>query len=405
MIIANPIYDAVFKHLMANRHSAKFFIETLIGEKIEDIAMVPKEYTYFANVKKENEQIEKDEIERSKTKWEILSIMRNDFVATIRNADGERKKVIIEIQKSSKPADLMRFRTYLSEQYKQRDVVEVASGKVEKALPIICIYLLGFKLTNIKAAAIRVCRTYTDMIGQTEIKQRNKWIEALTHDGYFVQIPYITGKPRTLLESVLSVFEQQYFFDDKNTIKEYDYPIEDNNLKKMVEILKYAASDPKTRREMEEAWWAEENEKEYERVENELKKTVKAFEETTMALEEKKKALEETTNAYEETTKAYEETTKAYEETTMALEEKTKAYEEKTKAYEETTKAYEETTKAYEETTKAYEESKKSLTEKDKSLAEKDKSLAEKEKSLAEKEKSLAEKDKEIEELKKQLGR
>ncbi|MCL2281767.1 MAG: hypothetical protein FWC26_00440, partial [Fibromonadales bacterium] len=305
MLIANPIYDTVFKRLMENKRSAKFFIQTLIGEQIEDIAMMPQEYTYHAKVKRDKKQ--EEAIEDSKKEWEILSIIRFDFVATIRNADGESKKVIIEIQKSSKPADLMRFRTYLAEQYKHRDVVEVASGKVEQALPIICIYLLGFKLTNIKSAAIKVCRTYIDMIGQTEIKQKNKWIEALTHDGYFVQIPHIKGKPRTSLEKLLSIFEQKYFFDEKNTLKEYDYPIDDDNLKMMVEILKHAASDAKTRREMEEAWWAEEDEKERERVEKELEETVKAFEENKKSLEESKKSLEENKKSLEESKKSLEE--------------------------------------------------------------------------------------------------
>ena len=128
----------------------------------------------------------------------------------------------------------MRFRTYLGEQYKRTDMVEVASGKVEKALPIISIYLLGFKLPKIKAPAIKVGRTYTDIIGNTIIKTKSKLIESLTHDGYFVQIPHIKGKPRTSLEKLLSIFEQKYFIDDKNTVKEYEYPIDDDeNLKMM----------------------------------------------------------------------------------------------------------------------------------------------------------------------------
>jgi len=294
MLIANPIYDTVFKRLMENKRSAKFFIQTLTGEQVEDIAMVPQEYTYYAKVKKKKE---KKAVADSKNEWEILSLIRFDFVATIRTDDGEYKKVFIEIQKTNKPTNLMRFRTYLGEEYKQVDLVEVASGKVEKALPIISIYLLGFKLPNIKAAAIRVFRTYFDMIGQTEIKQKNKLIEALTHDGYFVQIPRITGKPRTLLESLLSIFEQKYFIDDKNTLKEYGYPIEDKNLKMIVEILQHVASDAKARREMEEAWWAEEDEKEYERAEKELKETVKAFEESKKTIEEKDKSLKEKDNA------------------------------------------------------------------------------------------------------------
>ena len=56
MIIANPIYDTVFKRLMENRHSARFFVEMLIGEKLEDIALVPQEYTYHAKVKKDKKK-------------------------------------------------------------------------------------------------------------------------------------------------------------------------------------------------------------------------------------------------------------------------------------------------------------------------------------------------------------
>jgi len=339
MLIANPIYDTVFKRLMENKRSAKFFIQTLTGEQIEDIAMMPHDYTYHAKVRKDKSRNET--IEDSKREWEILSIIRFDFVATIRTADGESKKVIIEIQKSNKPTDLMRFRTYLGEQYKRRDVIEVASGKVEKALPIICIYLLGFKLTNIKAAAIKVCRTYIDMIGKTEIKQKNKLIEALTHDGYFVQIPHIKGKPRTLLESLLSIFEQKYFIDDKNTLKEYEYPIEDESVKTMVEILKHAAADEKTRREMEEAWWAEEDEKEYERMSVDLKETVKAFEETVKAFEEGKKAFEESKKAFEESKKTILEKDKSIVEKEKTIEESKKTIEAKDKEIEKLRKLLE----------------------------------------------------------------
>ncbi|MCL2132330.1 MAG: hypothetical protein FWH36_07780, partial [Lentimicrobiaceae bacterium] len=148
MIIANPIYDIVFKRLMENKRIASFFIRTLTGEQVEDIAMMPQEYTYYAKVKKDTIQVESKDI---KVKTEILSLIRFDFVATIRNADGGYKKVLIEVQKSNNAADLMRFRTYLGEQYKRMDVVEVSSGKVEKALPVICIYLLGFKLPEIQA--------------------------------------------------------------------------------------------------------------------------------------------------------------------------------------------------------------------------------------------------------------
>ena len=79
MLIANPIYDTVFKRLMENKRSAKFFIQTLICEKVEDIAMVPQEYTYHAKVKKKKSKIEAVD---NKDEWEMLSLIRFDFVAT-----------------------------------------------------------------------------------------------------------------------------------------------------------------------------------------------------------------------------------------------------------------------------------------------------------------------------------
>jgi len=288
MIIANPIYDTVFKRLMENKRIARFFIETIIGEHVEDIAMIPQEYTYYAKVRKEKGK-KNTENENSGKEWEVLSLIRFDFVATIRNATGENKKVLIEIQKSSKSTDLIRFRTYLGEQYKRMDMVEVASGKVEKALPIISIYLLGFTILKIEATAIKVNRTYIDMIGQREIKQKSEWIEALTHDGYFIQIPLVKGKPRTSLEKLLSIFEQQYFVDEKNTIKEYEYSLDDENLLEMVEILRHAAADAKTRREMEEAWWANQNEKEWEK---ELEARDKIIEEKDRRIAELERLLE-----------------------------------------------------------------------------------------------------------------
>ena len=41
MIIANPIYDVVFKRLMENEKVAKFFIGTLFEQSIESIEAKP----------------------------------------------------------------------------------------------------------------------------------------------------------------------------------------------------------------------------------------------------------------------------------------------------------------------------------------------------------------------------
>ncbi|MES2730778.1 MAG: hypothetical protein V4714_03485, partial [Bacteroidota bacterium] len=104
MIIANPIYDVVFKRMMENEKVAKFFIGTLLEETIESVEIKPQEFTYT------------DELAG-------LAVFRLDFIATIKTGTGEYKKVLIEIQKARNYIDLMRFRNYLAEQYKKEDVI------------------------------------------------------------------------------------------------------------------------------------------------------------------------------------------------------------------------------------------------------------------------------------------
>jgi hypothetical protein len=45
-IIANPIYDTVFKRLMENQRIVKFFLSTILERQIEDITVLPQEFTY-----------------------------------------------------------------------------------------------------------------------------------------------------------------------------------------------------------------------------------------------------------------------------------------------------------------------------------------------------------------------
>jgi len=261
IIIANPIYDAVFKNLMAtskgtNKDIAGYFVGTILGEEITDIDLLPQEYTYN---KKTKQKI------KTGYKTNTIKTIRLDFVATIRTKSGEYKRVLIEIQKTHNPTDLLRFRTYLGEQYKQLDTITVKDNKIDKTLPIVVIYMLGFSLPEIETIVLKVNRTYVDMINRKEIKNRSPFIECLTHDGFFIQIPridkdtYNDWKKCSKLKKMLSLFEQNYFVDE-NFLKKYPYPITDKNIKKMVETLEYIAADPKVRREMQEEYWAALNE-------------------------------------------------------------------------------------------------------------------------------------------------
>jgi hypothetical protein len=252
MVIANPIYDVVFKRMMENERVAKFFIGTLLDETIETVEVKPQEYTYegefdFTNPK----DVEKYE-SRIRERHSIW-VYRLDFIATIRTQTGELKKVLIEIQKAKNQIDLMRFRNYLAEQYKKEDIVN--NEKV--ILPITTIYILGFKLPEIETPCLKVERNYNDLINKTQLLTKSDFVEKLTHDSFVVQVERITDRYQTRLDKLLSVFEQRNFVDDKKIIKEFNHDTDVEEVKIMTDILHHSGTNPAEKKEIEkeqEAW-------------------------------------------------------------------------------------------------------------------------------------------------------
>jgi hypothetical protein len=175
MVIANPIYDIVFKRLMENDRVAKFFIGTLLEENIEAVEVKPQEFTYLKNIEKSSPDKKRLINEQIKEQLSI-NFFRLDFIATILTETGVRKKVLIEIQKVKNNIDLMRFRNYLGEQYKREDII----NNEKHILPITTIYILGFNLPEIETACIKVERNYKDLIARKIINRKCDFVERLT---------------------------------------------------------------------------------------------------------------------------------------------------------------------------------------------------------------------------------
>jgi hypothetical protein len=289
MIIANPIYDVVFKRLMENEKVAKFFIGTLIEQVIESVEMQPQEFTYS-------------------NKLAGLAVFRLDFIAMVKTAEGEVKKILIEIQKAQNPIDVMRFRNYLAEQYKKEDAV----ASVRRALPITTIYILGFNLADIESPCIKVERTYKDLIHKTLIPHKNEFIEQLTHDSFVVQVKRITNRYQTRLDKLLSIFEQRNFTDSAEITKDYPYTPDVEEVQIMMEILRHIGGDPEERKQIEieqEAWrtvnamFAEKEEKYMQKLaqkDQELSKAKQELSDKDQELREKERLIAELMNKLNE---------------------------------------------------------------------------------------------------------
>jgi hypothetical protein len=275
MVIANPIYDVVFKRMMENEKVAKFFIGTLLEQTIETVIVKPQEFTYT------------DELAG-------LAVFRLDFIATIKTDTGELKKVLIKIQKAKNQIDLMRFRNYLGEQYKKEDIID--DDKI--ILPITTIYILGFKLPEIPTACLKVERNYKDLINKTILETKSDFVEKLTHDSFIVQIDRITNSYKTRLDKLLSVFQQTNFVDSNKITKEFMHDADIEEVKIITDILHHSGTNPKERKEIEdeqEAWRTVNAI--FEDKERELRKEIdvnkKALDEKDKALDEKDKIIEE----------------------------------------------------------------------------------------------------------------
>jgi hypothetical protein len=209
-LIANPIYDAVFKALLADLDLARQFLSVILGLEIVNLRFTSQEAPAKSPVSSAD----------SPAGVSLSCGMRLDFCAVIRTGDGQSRQVLIELQKSRFSGDILRFRRYLAERYTTLEEIVHDDGSIRaESLPILCIYLMGFEIDARIPVVTRVERRYVDAVSGGVISLPNAtrpaWIEGLTHDACFVQIPRIRGggsnEPAadgTALERLISVFDQ-----------------------------------------------------------------------------------------------------------------------------------------------------------------------------------------------------
>ena len=234
-LIANPIYDVVFKYLMEDNAIAKLMVSSIIGEEVVWLDPKPQEYT----------------TETVKHNGGSFTVYRLDFNAKIKTADGF-KLVLIEMQKATLMIDIMRFRAYLGRQYAHVCNVHVeGDGKsaITTPLQIYAIYFLGNSLQICDTPVLRVYPNVVDVATNQVVEKSSKFIEALNHKCWIVQISCLKQRRRSELETLLSVFDQSYITSDNHilNVREDDFP---EKYRHIVRRLKMAASTPEVKEQM-----------------------------------------------------------------------------------------------------------------------------------------------------------
>ena len=127
--VANPIYDSVFKYLMEDKRIAKTVLSALLKKNVLHVDTRRHEHT---NTTRDN-----------------LSMFRIDFAATVEEADGNTKLILIELQKTWVETETLRFRQYLAAQYNAQENIRQAEDGKKYGVPMVAVYLLGHKVGDI----------------------------------------------------------------------------------------------------------------------------------------------------------------------------------------------------------------------------------------------------------------
>ena len=191
MIVAYPMYDAVFKYLMEDMRIAKGLISRIIEEEIIELTHAPQEETQM----------------KLKLDMESIGVNHQDYVAIIKTSSGELEKIAIEVQKSSIQPKIESFRNYLSEKYRKYTTI---NGK-EIYLPIRTIYIIEKTFNKNLPSVLKVDRNYINVLTQKKYEgAKDKFVELMTHDAYFIQTRLLPPNLENEITRVLSFFTRMF---------------------------------------------------------------------------------------------------------------------------------------------------------------------------------------------------
>ena len=233
--IANPIYDTVFKYLLEDNRIVKTLLYALLKKEVVEAEVRKHEYSNGARDK--------------------ISMFRIDFGAKVREADGQLRLVLIELQKTWLETETLRFRQYLGAQYADPENIRHEDDGVTDGygIPMITVYLLGHKVGDIEEPVLYVSHKSYDYDGREVFRGLpDPFVESLVHDSIIVQIPRLRGRVNNRLEQVLSIFDQSRKDRHNHQVMniEEDCYAGDAEMQHIVHRLLAAASDAKLRQDM-----------------------------------------------------------------------------------------------------------------------------------------------------------
>ncbi len=219
IVIPNPIYDVVFRYLMADYDSALIVLSTLTNEKIIKLHLEP-----LTHPEKKGPKIKDPGSEQE------ISLFHLDFTATVELKDGSQEMIMIELQKAAEQDDIFRFKRYIGKnfQHKRKEELKDNRGQlisiIDRPIRLVPIFILNFRIENeINDLLIKVNRTKVGVFKNETLTQHNDFIDHLSYDMLVVQLPnlhnirpeeYEKDEYKRKLYALLKLFDQKEAFKD-----------------------------------------------------------------------------------------------------------------------------------------------------------------------------------------------
>ena len=317
MLIANPIYDIVFKYLMEDLDIAKDLLSLILNTEIVSLTVKPQETTSEVKIS--------DKMP--------INIYRLDFVAVFQEADGSTKKALVELQKSKRSTNISRFRKYLGESYKKEDKILENGIEIIQPLEIITIYLLGFELEDVDTAVMKVKNCFIDVLTGKSLpnEPKDKFIRLLNHESYTIQIPKLQPNEQNQIEKTLNVFNQNYRTDDEHILN-YQGNVKDPLMIRIINRLTRAIADDDLRRQMDVE---DEIETELQSLDNKIEDIKQELVKSKEELSESKQIIEKKEQIIEKSKKELSQSKQIIKKNKEELEKNKEELDAKDKEIEE----------------------------------------------------------------------
>ncbi len=189
------------------------------------------------------------------------------------------------------------------------------------SLPIITIYILGYKLSDLPYLAVKVDRNIINLADKQSVKANSYFINHLTHESIIIQVPRLKKQRATRLERFMSFFDQEIIAEEKYFLNMESIPTEFN------EIAKHLDANSLRDEFRQKLALEDEIEEKFNTIEKRLSEEIRLKEEEKRQKEEERRQKEEERRQKEEERRQKEEERRQKEEERRQKEEFKKALE------------------------------------------------------------------------------